>query len=41
VDRATHDATIESLRRAVAQARAGRTEKVQARKRLAGFSPAR
>jgi hypothetical protein len=41
VDRATYDATIESLRRAVADARAGRPEKVQALKRLAGFSPAR
>ncbi len=40
VDRATYDATIESLRRAVAEARAGRTEKVQALKRLAGFPPA-
>jgi hypothetical protein len=40
VDRATYDATIESVRRAVAEARAGRTEKVQALKRLAGFSPA-
>lgn len=39
VDRATYDATIESLRRAVAEARSGRTEKVQALKRLAGFSP--
>ncbi|HYZ53426.1 MAG TPA: DUF763 domain-containing protein, partial [Streptosporangiaceae bacterium] len=41
VDRATYDATIESLRRVVTEARAGRTEKVQALKRLAGFSPAR
>lgn len=41
VDRATYDATIESLRRAVAEARAGRTEKVQALRRLAGFFPAR
>jgi hypothetical protein len=40
VDRATYDATIESLRRAVAEARAGRTEKIQALKRLSGFSPA-
>jgi hypothetical protein len=40
VDRATYDATIESLRRAVAEARAGRTDKVQALKRLAAFSPA-
>ena len=30
----------ESLRRAVAEARAGRTDKVQALKRLAAFSPA-
>jgi uncharacterized protein len=35
VDRATYDATIESLRRAVHEARAGRTEKVAALKRLA------
>jgi hypothetical protein len=41
VDRATYDTTIESLRRAVADARAGRPEKVQALKRLADFSPAR
>jgi hypothetical protein len=41
VDRATYDATIESLRRAVAEARAGRTEKVQALKRLAAFTAAR
>ena len=41
VDRATHDATIQSLRRAVAEARAGGAEKVQAMKRLAGFSPER
>lgn len=40
VDHATYDATIESLRRAVAEARAGRTEKVQALKRLAALSPA-
>lgn len=39
-DRATYDATIESLRRAVAEAGAGRTEKVQALKRLAVFCPA-
>jgi uncharacterized protein len=35
VDRPTYDATIESVRRAVADARAGRTEKVAALKRLA------
>jgi hypothetical protein len=35
VDRGLYDATIESLRRALAEARAGRTEKVQALKRLA------
>jgi uncharacterized protein len=35
VDRAAYDATIESLRRAVSQARAGRTEKIAALKRLA------
>ncbi|HXF74059.1 MAG TPA: DUF763 domain-containing protein [Actinomycetota bacterium] len=35
VDRATYDSTIESLRRALAEARAGRTEKVAALKRLA------
>jgi hypothetical protein len=35
VDRSTYDATIESVRRAVADARAGRTEKVSALKRLA------
>jgi len=40
VDRATYDATIESLHRAMAEARAGHTEKVQALKRLAGFPPA-
>lgn len=42
VDRATYDSTIESVRRAVAEARVGREEKVQALKRLAGFpaSPA-
>jgi uncharacterized protein len=39
VDRATYDATIESLRRAVAEARVGRADKVQALKRLAGFPP--
>lgn len=37
VDRVTYDATIESLRRAVREARAGRTEKVAALKRLAGL----
>ncbi len=41
VDRATYDATIESLSRAVAETRVGRTEKVQALKRLAGLSPTR
>lgn len=41
VDRATYDATIESLRRALADARAWRAEKVQALKGLAVFSPAR
>jgi uncharacterized protein len=35
VDRAAYDATIESLRRAVTQARTGRTEKIAALKRLA------
>jgi hypothetical protein len=35
VDRTTYDATIESLRRAVSQARTGRTEKLAALKRLA------
>ena len=35
VDRSTYDATIESVRRAVADARAGRTEKVSVLKRLA------
>jgi hypothetical protein len=35
VDRATYDATVESLRRALAEARAGRTEKVEALRRLA------
>lgn len=41
VDRATYDATIESLRRAVAEAGVGRSEKVQALKRLASFPAAR
>ena len=36
VDRATYDATIESLRRAVNEARAGLSEKSAALKRLAG-----
>ena len=36
VDRGTYDATIESLRRAVREARAGYTEKTAAMKRLAG-----
>jgi hypothetical protein len=40
VDRATYDATIESLHRAVADARVGRAEKTQALKRLAGFPAA-
>lgn len=35
VDRGLYDATIESLRRALAEARTGRTEKVRALKRLA------
>lgn len=35
VDRATHDSTIESLRTAVREAAAGRTERVGALKRLA------
>jgi hypothetical protein len=35
VDRTTYDATIESVRRAVTEARAGRSEKVSALKRLA------
>jgi hypothetical protein len=34
---ATYEATIESLRRAVQEARAGRTEKVAALRRLAGL----
>jgi uncharacterized protein len=38
VDRATYDATIASLRRALKETRAGRTEKVQALKRLAGLA---
>jgi hypothetical protein len=37
VDRATYDATIESVRRAVQEARAGRTEKVAALRRLAAM----
>jgi len=36
VDRSTYDATIDSLRRAVADARAGQSEKTAALKRLAG-----
>ncbi len=40
VDRGLYDATIESLRRALAEARAGRTEKVRALKRLAGLEAA-
>lgn len=35
VDRETYDGTIESLRRALAEAKAGRTEKVEALRRLA------
>ena len=35
VDRSTYDATIESLRRALAEAKAGRSDKVAALKRLA------
>ena len=35
VDRGTYDATVESLRRALGEAKAGRTEKVAAMKRLA------
>ena len=35
VDRATYDSTVESLRRALGEAKAGRTEKVDALKRLA------
>lgn len=37
VDRRTYDATIESLRRAVEDARVGRNEKVEALRRLAGM----
>lgn len=40
VDRSTYDVTVESLRRALGEAKAGRTEKVQALKRLAAFSTA-
>jgi uncharacterized protein len=40
VDRPTYDATIESLRRALAEARAGRTEKVAALRRLAKLDAA-
>jgi uncharacterized protein len=40
VDRGTYDATIESLRRALAEARAGRAEKVSALKRLARLESA-
>jgi len=36
VDRPTYDATIESLRRAVNEARAGHSEKSGALRRLAG-----
>jgi hypothetical protein len=38
VDRSTYDVTVESLRRALGEAKAGRTEKVEALKRLASFS---
>ena len=38
VDRATYDATIESLRKAVSEAKAGRSDKVDALKRLARLS---
>jgi hypothetical protein len=38
VDREVYDATIESLRRALAEARVGRTERVEALRRLAGAS---
>jgi hypothetical protein len=37
VDRTTYDNTIESLRRALSEARAGRTEKLGALRRLAGL----
>ena len=40
VDRAAYDATIESLRRAIGDARAGRSEKVAALKRLARLDAA-
>jgi uncharacterized protein len=40
VDRSTYDVTVESLRRALGEAKAGRTEKVEALKRLAAFSSA-
>jgi hypothetical protein len=40
VDRGTYDATIESLRRAVGEAKAGRSEKVAALKRLARLDAA-
>ena len=40
VDRSTYDATVESLRRALAEAKAGRTEKVAALKRLARLEAA-
>jgi hypothetical protein len=40
VDRGTYDATIESLRRALGDARAGRSEKVAGLKRLARLDPA-
>jgi uncharacterized protein len=41
VDRATYDATIESLHRAVGEAKAGRTDKVAALKRLARLDASR
>ena len=40
VDRKTYDSTIDSLRRAVSDAKAGRTEKSDALKRLAGLAAA-
>lgn len=41
VDRATYDSTIASLRRALAEARAGRTERLEALRRLARLEAAR
>ena len=40
VDRSTYDATVESLRRAIGEAKAGRSDKVEALKRLAKFGAA-